>query len=642
MERIGVGRVGISRSTSTTHPHVCTSISSSFVVNSSSSRFNIEAGANGNSGLPVSLPIIVIDHLPRVCLKAFRPKRPSSSKRGIKPHTTIVSAAASLTAVSSPPIAADPSCVKVTVVDTLVDDHGNPKPQPRRRSRTRDAPRRKRKTSVNPIVEVLHGATSDPELQRLAEALESAYHKDATTHELDYESILNDLEAQTRIVGEMAGGSAVEVSCSSPTMSSVRKRRGRPPRGSTVVHLDQHQQQTPSVISPQTTKDGFIVRSVPSVVVKRRVGEGKCRLNLRSRIALRKRSQDRSLKVNEACTTLGIAAQDIWFEEAEYLIAKHGMALELGVVDWDNLKRGLLSAEEESELAILMKPMKAFRTVRKAWIEEMGRDPTDEEWAAAAQMDVHTLRRHLHLGKAARNKLIQHNLRLVLSQANKYYRENSCLSLFDLCQEGVSGLLRGVDKFDPQRGHRFSTYAVYWVRNSILRAQTRSGSSVRSPYNVAMHKLNIKRARLDLLVELERAPTDDEVMERLGLARERFRDIVNSSVRTGSMNRKSNTTGEELVETVADRPDAERVGVPRSGDDASLRFGVNDVLDSLKPREGLVLRQRFGLDGQGERTLGEIGQTLGLSREMVRKYEACALMKLKHPTRMDYLRSYLS
>lgn len=354
MERIGFGGVGISRASSNHHI-------SSIVVNSSSrSKFSGKGGAGWAPRLPVSLSTIVIDRVPRHCLTSLRPKRGNcrtSSRRGIRPPSGV--AAASLTAVS--PV--EPSCVQasdgVCPRDSPVDDHGNHNPQTRRRSRTRDAPRRKRKSGVAAVGEgdsSTSSTNSDPELQRLAEALESAYNKNAETNESDYESILKDLEAQTRLVGGIGGAVEAAASCSAPTMSSVGKRRGRPPRARTA---DAEQQQSPSVVSPQTTKDGFVVRSKPSVVVKRRAGDvGKCRLNLMSRIALRKRKQDRTLQVNNARTTIGKPGQDIWSEEAERLIVQHGVALDLGVVDWNHLKRGLLSADEESELAFLLKPVK--------------------------------------------------------------------------------------------------------------------------------------------------------------------------------------------------------------------------------------------------------------------------------------------
>nr|QIE09856.1 sigma factor 5 [Anthoceros angustus] len=396
--------------------------------------------------------------------------------------------------------------------------------------------------------------------------------------------------------------------------------------------------------------------SVPALADVKK-GSRKRRLDLTTRIAIRKGKEDivgslsvvqgrhrrkdnvvtRDVKVLKEVT---YDITDMWSEQAEDLVTRYGTALDLGS-SWNNLDRGILTGIEETSLALLMKPMKTLQRLRRTLNETVRRDATEEELAVAAKMDLASFRRQMALGRAARNKLIQHNLRLVLFQAHKYHRDKMNLSLFDLCQEGVQGLLQGVDKFDPERGHRFSTYAVYWIRNSILRAQTRSGHLLRSPFNLAGHKLNIKRARLELLLKLERPASDEEVAAKLGLKQDRFRDIVRSTLYTRSLYERSRVTGEEHVQNFADCENLETKLLRLSGD-ALLRLGMDDVLDSLKPKESIVLRQRFGLDGKGERSLGEIGRNLNLSREMVRRYEARGLLKLKHPTRLDYLRSYLS
>lgn len=225
---------------------------------------------------------------------------------------------------------------------------------------------------------------------------------------------------------------------------------------------------------------------------------------------------------------------------------------------------------------------------------------------------------------------LQHNLRLVLSQAHKYFKESMSLSVVDLCQEGILGLIHGVDKFDPRKGYRLSTYAIYWIRNSILRAQTRSGHLLRTPFNIAavselslifclscffssasmwpphhpslipysylaiwhvwfhwllfwyhsillQHKQSIKRTSMDLLMEKERAPTHKEVMERLGLGQARYRNILQTGIRPGSMHARCRITGKELVENLVDKEDQGSLTWKFSGD-VVLRCGMDDVV----------------------------------------------------------------
>lgn len=151
-------------------------------------------------------------------------------------------------------------------------------------------------------------------------------------------------------------------------------------------------------------------------------------------------------------------------------------------------------------------------------------------------------------------------------------------------------------------------------------------------------KLDIQRTTLDLLLQLGRAPTDEEIRSKLGLKKERYNEVVRASKRVMSLNEYDRTTKEELINTIPDQENGNYSSIPPQ---TMLRLGLDDVLDSLKPKESLVIRQRFGLDGKGGKSLGEIAGNLNISREMVRKYEMKGLLKLKHPSRVEYLRSYL-
>lgn len=328
-------------------------------------------------------------------------------------------------------------------------------------------------------------------------------------------------------------------------------------------------------------------------------------------------------------------------ERVNELVRQYGGNFNLMAQSWLKLRSELLTAEEEKWLASLLKPFKALHILKLRLKKRLSRDPTFEEWAQAAKIDLATLRRFIDVGLAARNKLVQLNLRLVVHQARKYYWEGCSLSVSDLCQEGVQGLMTGVDKFEPTKGFKFCTYAVYWIRNSILRAQTRSGYPIRSPFNFAELKLHIKKMTLELLWETGRGPTTKEIIERVGIDKLRYMMVMRSGRKWMSLHEKQKVTGCELIENVKDHNEDVQSKLGGGAGDAMLRLGIDDVLDSLKPKESLVLRQRFGLDGKGERSLGQIGRNLRMSREMARKYEARALLKLKHPTRLSYLRSFL-
>lgn len=362
---------------------------------------------------------------------------------------------------------------------------------------------------------------------------------------------------------------------------------------------------------------------------------GKRRLSLRSRIAMK---QNHTSAVTRS-ETLSPEDRHLWSPESEELINTYSTSLDLTAPLWDHLDHGLLSAAEENRLAMHMKPTKKLARLRKLVMKQLGRDPTDEEWASAAGVELSILRRRLALGRAARIKLIQRNLRLVLSQAYKYYKESMSLSIPDLCQEGVVGLMQAVDKFDPGKGYRFSTYGIYWIRNSILRAQTKSGHMLRSPHNVSTHRVNIKRARVELEGTLGRPPTNEEVRKHLGITADRFRDILRTNLRPASLHEHDRVTGREKVENLVSDEDAMATYASSS---TIVQHGLDDVLDSLRPNENLVLRQRFGLDGKGQRSLSEVGLILNLSREMVRRHELRGLLKLQHPTRVEYLRNFLN
>ncbi|KAG8086549.1 hypothetical protein GUJ93_ZPchr0010g9580 [Zizania palustris] len=346
------------------------------------------------------------------------------------------------------------------------------------------------------------------------------------------------------------------------------------------------------------------------------------------------------------------------------LVREHAVSTDMGSLDWKRMKiPPVLSSPQSARLFRIMQPMKAIFEVQ----DNLQREPTDAELAEAINMPVLQMRRYLQVGRAARNKLIKHNLRLVLYTINKYYPDMANDDRFDdLCQAGANGLITAIDRFEPKRGFRISTYALFWIRHSIGRAMTLSNftrfpfameSVSNAPFSAAavplfvlfnlqyptadrlmQERQEIHKARDELAFELRRAPTDEEVMKKAGMSPARYRDVRRMTKPTYSLHARNRVTQEELINEVTD---ADAIGVDTSKHNTLLRLAIDDVLDSLKPKESLVIRQRFGLDGRGKRTLSEIAGNLNISREMVRKYEVKALMKLKHPTRVEYLRRYM-
>lgn len=383
--------------------------------------------------------------------------------------------------------------------------------------------------------------------------------------------------------------------------------------------------------------------SIRSALVVRSPRKYKKRLSLDSRIALRKarlaRMQSREQAASLGKNKLNASNEDpdIWSEEVDQLIKGYLVSTDL-ILDWNRLQtRGLLSPAEHIWLAKLMQPMKLYFQTKDTLKNVLRREPRDDEIAKALNVPARTFKRQMEAGQAARNKMMQHNLRLVLFEVYKHNLEETGLGFHDACQEGSKGLLIAVDRFEPKKGFRLSTYALHWIRYSIFRAITLSNLR-RTPFSVAALKLDIQRATLDLLFQLGRAPTDEEIRWKLGLKKERYDEVVRASKRVVSLNEYDRTTKEELINTIVDQ---EKGNYTSISPQTMLRLGLDDVLDSLKPKESLVIRQRFGLDGKGGKSLGEIARNLNISREMVRKYEVKGLLKLKHPSRVEYLRSYL-
>jgi RNA polymerase primary sigma factor len=259
-------------------------------------------------------------------------------------------------------------------------------------------------------------------------------------------------------------------------------------------------------------------------------------------------------------------------------------------------------------------------TAMKAYLREIGRIPL-----LTLPQEIELATKIKKGDRNARALMINSNLRLVVTIAQDY--ANLGLPLLDVISEGNVGLMTAVDRFDPAKGAKLSTYASWWIRQSIKRALSNQGKTIRLPVHLGDKVLKMRRVALQMSEELGREPTDDELAEEIGIASEKIARLKTVSIRPASLDAPlSDDELTEFGESVAD----EAAGTPfELLRDKDLQNKVGGLLDELDDREKKIISQRFGFDGGKRSTLQEIGRRLGVSRERIRQLENTALAKLR-------------
>ena len=291
----------------------------------------------------------------------------------------------------------------------------------------------------------------------------------------------------------------------------------------------------------------------------------------------------------------------------------------------DEAQIGRLEHELSAEGVALDDPVKAY-------LKEIGQVPL------LSAEEEQTLARAARAGDAAaRRRLSEANLRLVVSVAKRYAGRG--LPFLDLIQEGNLGLMKAAEKFEPDRGFKFSTYATWWIRQSITRAIADQGRTIRIPVHLVEHINRVRKTAGELLRKNGREPTAEEIAVRLEMEPDRVRELLQLAQEPVSL---ETPVGEEEDAHLEDFIQDEEAGIPV--DEAGrqlLRRELMSVLKSLTPREERVITLRFGLDDGRPRTLEELGKEFNVTRERIRQIEAKALRKLRHPSRAKRLRDYL-
>jgi len=295
----------------------------------------------------------------------------------------------------------------------------------------------------------------------------------------------------------------------------------------------------------------------------------------------------------------------------------------------------LLSADEEIELAQNMED--GAVATEKINVLKGRIDGASEEEKAEIKEEIKTLQRNVDKGADAKKRLAEANLRLVVSIAKRYVGRG--MLFLDLIQEGNLGLIKAVEKFDYKKGYKFSTYATWWIRQAITRAIADQARTIRIPVHMVETINKLIRVSRQLLQELGREPSPEEIAKEMNMPVERVREILKISQEPVSL---ETPIGEEEDSHLGDFIKDDNVPVPADAAAFTLlKEQLEEVLGTLTEREQKVLTLRFGLEDGRARTLEEVGKEFNVTRERIRQIEAKALRKLRHPSRSRKLKDYL-
>jgi RNA polymerase nonessential primary-like sigma factor len=284
----------------------------------------------------------------------------------------------------------------------------------------------------------------------------------------------------------------------------------------------------------------------------------------------------------------------------------------------------LLTRDQEIIFGKQVQHMMKLVEAKEALEKKLHREISLEEWASHVNQPEAEVTQLVHQGKRAKQKMIEANLRLVVAIAKKYQKRN--MEFLDLIQEGTLGLERGVEKFDPTRGYKFSTYAYWWIRQAITRAIAQQGRTIRLPIHITEKLNKIKKVQRELAQKLGRSPTPAEIGKELELEPAQIREYLNMARQPVSLDVKvGDNQDTELQEMLEDEGPSPEYYTTQE----FLRQDLNNMLAELTPQQREVVALRFGLVDGNEMSLAKVGERLNLSRERVRQLEHQALAHLR-------------